>query len=303
MSAPDEAITLVPFKFDSTPHVPSPILFDGTPPPTFDQEDLTQLNQLARILLTNPAAIFPPPPTPQPNERSMKIQQAKELGNKHFRKGEWQEAIKFYSISAEIAASRPVFEANVYARDELALTLSNRSAAYMSAGEYVNALVDADAVILIKRPWVKGHFRRGKALAALGRLEEAREALLLGLQFDPTAEVRNGKRRVFVRERSTDLGLPASTGLASGGAGRPPRVASEGGFVRVGRVAGGAEGLLECNHGHALQMYAVVRRVHAKESLTPELPPQSFRADWQMLSSYRYFRCSLALSLSPCSDV
>lgn len=194
MSAPqiaDSQITYVPLKINSTPQHAQPVTYDGTPPSGFTSTDLNKLNELARILLTssNPSVVFPPPPIPQPNERSSQIAQAKEEGNKHFRNKNWSEAIKFYTLSADIAASRPVFEASVYARDELALTLSNRAAAYMGAGQFVNALCDADAVIEIKRPWIKGHFRRGKALAALGRWQEAREALLLGLQFDPTAEV------------------------------------------------------------------------------------------------------------------
>ncbi|SCV70280.1 BQ2448_1674 [Microbotryum intermedium] len=184
----DSLITLVPLKVDPSVQNPTPITFDGPTPPNFTTEDLSSLNQLARVLLSNPNAIFPPPPVPQPNERSTQVAQAKEEGNKFFRVKNWSEAIKYYTLSADIAASRPVFEAGVYARDELALTLSNRSAAYMGAGQYVNALCDADAVIQIKRPWMKGHFRRGKALAAMGRLREAREAFLLGLQFDPTAE-------------------------------------------------------------------------------------------------------------------
>ncbi|KAK4055849.1 hypothetical protein OIO90_003104 [Microbotryomycetes sp. JL221] len=166
---------------------------DGTssqPPAPFTQDDLTELNQLARVLLSasNPEVVFPPPPRPVPNDRSTKIAQAKEQGNKAFRAGQFQDAIKLYTISCELAASRPVFEASVYAQDELALSLSNRSAAYAGAGEWINALVDADAVIEIKKSWIKGYFRRGKALAGLGRLDEAREAYLLGLQFDPTAE-------------------------------------------------------------------------------------------------------------------
>lgn len=195
MSAPDSEINLVDLTWtDDWQKQVDIVKFKSVQegsavPPGFAADDLKQLNHLARILLSNPKAIFPPPPVPAPNERSMKVNQAKEQGNKHFRMQQWQEAIKLYTIGADIANSRPVFEANVYARDELAVLLCNRSAAYAGAGEHVNALVDAEAVIQIKRPWVKGHFRKGKALAALGRLEEAREALLLGLQFDPTSEV------------------------------------------------------------------------------------------------------------------
>ncbi|GAA5871019.1 hypothetical protein JCM5296_001713 [Sporobolomyces johnsonii] len=192
---PDSLITLVPLSIDTTPLSPTPISFDGgNAPPSFSQDDLRHVNQLARILLTasNPAVVFPPPPQAVPNERSAKVAHAKEAGNVHFKKQQYQDAIKLYTISAEMAAGRPVFEANVYARDELALALCNRSAAYLGAGEFVNALVDAEAVIQLKRPWIKGHFRKGKALVAMGRLAEGREAFLLGLQFDPTAEDLQG---------------------------------------------------------------------------------------------------------------
>ncbi|BGP41201.1 hypothetical protein JCM10450v2_005240 [Rhodotorula kratochvilovae] len=189
---PDEALTLLPLSIDMTPMCPAPVSFPSGAalPAHITPEDLTPLNELARILLTasNPAVVFPPPPQPVPNERSVKVARAKEAGNNAFKQQQWADAIKLYTVSAEMAASRPVFEANVYARDELALALCNRSAAYLGAGEFVNALVDADAVIQLKRPWIKGHFRKGKALVAMGRLEEGREAFLLGLQFDPTAE-------------------------------------------------------------------------------------------------------------------
>ncbi|GAA6053406.1 hypothetical protein JCM3770_002308 [Rhodotorula araucariae] len=189
---PDEALTLLPLAIDTTPLCPAPVSFaaGSALPAHITPEDLQPLNELARVLLTasNPAVVFPPPPQPVPNERSSKVARAKEAGNNAFKKHEWADAIKLYTISAEMAASRPVFEANVYARDELALALCNRSAAYLCAGELVNALVDADAVVQLKRPWIKGHFRKGKALVAMGRLDEGREAFLLGLQFDPTAE-------------------------------------------------------------------------------------------------------------------
>ncbi|GAA5880958.1 hypothetical protein JCM3774_001487 [Rhodotorula dairenensis] len=207
---PDADLTLLPLSLDLTPLSPTPVKFSlgETIPAGFSAKDLEPVNELARVLLTatNPDVVFPPPPQPVVNERSKKVAGAKEAGNVAFKKGQWHDAIKLYTMSADIAASRPVFEANVYARDELALALANRSAAYTSAGEYVNALVDAEAVIQLKRPWIKGHFRKGKALAAMHRFEEAREAFLLGLQFDPTAEeLRNAVNDVEeqIRQRGS----------------------------------------------------------------------------------------------------
>jgi translocation protein SEC72 len=53
-----------------------------------------------------------------------------------------------------------------------------------------NALADAEAVIALRRPWTKGHFRRARALVGLGRFEEAHDAIIDGLQFEPEDKVR-----------------------------------------------------------------------------------------------------------------
>ncbi|KAL8276200.1 hypothetical protein RQP46_011412 [Phenoliferia psychrophenolica] len=196
--APIEApVTLVPLKVNAAPSTLNHVQYAGAPPAGFTDADLAPLNQLAHILFANPQLVFPPKAEPQANQRSTEVNQHKEEGNVYFKKRDYPKAIEHYTLSADKAATRPIFEANVYARDELAITICNRSAAYYLLGDFINALVDANAVIALKRPWVKGHFRRGKALQGLQRLEEAREAFLLGLQFDPTAEdLTNGAAEV-----------------------------------------------------------------------------------------------------------
>lgn len=92
-------------------------------------------------------------------------------------------------MSANIAASRPNWEPHTLAREEIATVLSNRSAAHLSAGDFIPALVDADVVIALKKPWTKGHFRKAKALVALQCYEEARDSISLGLQFEPDNKV------------------------------------------------------------------------------------------------------------------
>lgn len=132
---------------------------------------------------------IPPPPQPIPNIRSNHIAKAKEEGNTAFRANKYQDAIRLYSISAALAASRPVYESAQYSRDEMSIALCNRSAAFAADGKWIEALVDANAVIQLKKQWTKGYFRKGKALQGLGRPIEAKEALLLGLEFEPTNEV------------------------------------------------------------------------------------------------------------------
>lgn len=100
-----------------------------------------------------------------------------------------QEAIKLFTLAVDMAASRPLWEMAALARDELAVCLCNRSAAFAAVGDWVDSYVDADAVVQLKRPWLKGHYRKGVALREMGRGEEAREALRVGLQFDPESPV------------------------------------------------------------------------------------------------------------------
>jgi translocation protein SEC72 len=132
---------------------------------------------------------IPPPPRPIPNVRSNTIASSKDAGNAAFRQNKFAEAIKMYSISAGLSATRPTFESAQYSRDELSIALCNRSAAYAADNKWIEALVDANAVIGLKRNWTKGHFRKGKALLGLKRYDEAKQAILLGLEFEPANEV------------------------------------------------------------------------------------------------------------------
>lgn len=92
-------------------------------------------------------------------------------------------------MSANLAASRNPWEPSALVRDEMAIVVCNRSAAYAAAEDFLSALVDAEIVIQLKRPWSKGHFRKAKALLGLQRYDEARDAVMLGLQFEPDSAV------------------------------------------------------------------------------------------------------------------
>ena len=104
--------------------------------------------------------------------------------------GKYAQAIQMYTTAAEITMSRPPWEASNLIKEELAMVLSNRSAAHAVNNDWVSALIDADAVVQIKRPWSKGHFRKAKALQGLGKYDEAKVALSLGLSFEPANDVR-----------------------------------------------------------------------------------------------------------------
>ncbi|KAI0305991.1 hypothetical protein B0F90DRAFT_1695187 [Multifurca ochricompacta] len=148
--------------------------------------DYIQLNRLSKVLSANPTLLCPPPPNVVNQKLSQIINQTKEEGNALFRTHQWEKAIGRYTQAAGFATQRAPWEAQQFMREELSTVLSNRSAAYFENGELVAALTDAEAVIQLKKPWSKGHFRKAKALIALGLIPQAKEAVQYGLQFDPT---------------------------------------------------------------------------------------------------------------------
>ncbi|PKI85493.1 hypothetical protein MVES1_000072 [Malassezia vespertilionis] len=152
-------------------------------------QDVKLLNMLARwTKMMPPKAPFPPPPHIVQTTLSKNVQMAKDSGNASYRTKDWPSAIKHYTMGIAMATTRPLWEASELTSDELTTLLANRSAAFNGAEAYVEALCDADAVVKIRKPWSKGHFRKGQALTGLKRYEEARAAYMLGQQFEPDNE-------------------------------------------------------------------------------------------------------------------
>ena len=94
-------------------------------------------------------------------------------------------AVQRYTAALNLAKQRPMWEASAVTREEFSTILSNRSAAYFEGGDYLSALVDAETVIQIRRPWSKGHFRKAKALMKLEQFQDAKEAIQAGLNYEP----------------------------------------------------------------------------------------------------------------------
>ncbi|KAH9943841.1 hypothetical protein B0H21DRAFT_747817 [Amylocystis lapponica] len=147
--------------------------------------DHTALNRVSRLLVTNPNLRCPPPPQLVSQKLSQVINNTKEEGNTLFKGGLHEKAIQRYTMAINIALQRPSWEAQQIMREELSTIMSNRSAALLEAGDYIGALVDAEVVVQLKRPWSKGHFRKARALLKLDRLQEAKEAIELALSFEP----------------------------------------------------------------------------------------------------------------------
>jgi translocation protein SEC72 len=160
------------------------------------QAELDAIAALSRELLRVKLEVPPPPQPMAKNQRSDLIHNAKEQGNQLFRKGQFVEAAGRYTLAIQLSATRPMFEGSFYPREELAVTFGNRCVAYTSSGQLDLALLDADASLRAKKDWPKGHYRRGKVLLAMGKLQEAKEAYLLGLEFQPDEKVASVAERL-----------------------------------------------------------------------------------------------------------
>jgi translocation protein SEC72 len=147
--------------------------------------DYVGLNRLAKLLASNPNIRCPPPAQVVSQQLTSAVTNMKDEGNKFFKQAQHMPAVARYTMAASIAVQRPPWENNNLMREELSTVLSNRSASFHESQDYISALVDAAAVVGLRRNWSKGHFRKAKALVGLRRWEEARDALRLGLSFEP----------------------------------------------------------------------------------------------------------------------
>jgi len=93
----------------------------------------------------------------------MTAESFKEKGNEFFKKGDFERAIENYTYATEMDPKNHIF-------------MTNRSLCYASMKNWAKSLRDADKAIALKPDWEKGWYRRGVALASLGRHEEAMAA-------------------------------------------------------------------------------------------------------------------------------
>ena len=93
-------------------------------------------------------------------EMSVDINEMKANGNACMTKKDYTGAVEWYSKGIQA-------DPNNY------ILFSNRSAAYLSDGKAKEALVDAEQCIKLNPTWPKGYCRKGAALQALSKYDEA----------------------------------------------------------------------------------------------------------------------------------
>lgn len=123
-------------------------------------------------------------------EESVEAQAAalKAKGNDAFAKRRFQAAVQYYSQAIEVDPTSHIL-------------YGNRAAAYHRLKKYKLALEDSDVAVSLHEPWVKGHYRRGCALAALEQFEDAAEAYERAMELCPTDE-KLGQNAKQMREKA-----------------------------------------------------------------------------------------------------
>lgn len=154
-------------------------------PPQLDSE-LSQLNTLHRSLLSlDTPNNIPPPPLPVNPKRSAQITKLRDTANTAYRKNNYAEAVKLYTLTIDMALSRPGWEPVALAREELAGLYANRAQAYMGLSKWAEGLVDGRCSVECKGIGnVKGWWRVGRCLGEMGRWEEAKSVVEKGLEIE-----------------------------------------------------------------------------------------------------------------------
>uniref|UniRef100_A0A803NAD8 Amidase domain-containing protein n=1 Tax=Chenopodium quinoa TaxID=63459 RepID=A0A803NAD8_CHEQI len=109
------------------------------------------------------------------------------MGNQAFKEKQWQKAIGFYGEAIKLYESNATY-------------YSNRAAAYLELGSFVQAEVDCTKAIELDRKNVKAYLRRGTAREMLGYYKEAIEDFRYALVLEPT-----NKRAAVSMERLKNL--------------------------------------------------------------------------------------------------
>uniref|UniRef100_A0A7S1ZLN5 Uncharacterized protein n=1 Tax=Ditylum brightwellii TaxID=49249 RepID=A0A7S1ZLN5_9STRA len=112
-------------------------------------------------------------------------------GNDAFKHGEYAQAVLFYSLAIDKSQVLPPFSPtepkvkNEHTFTERHICFSNRAACFLKLGHHEKALEDANSCLELCPGFIKALFRKGLALHAMKRYDEARPLLAQCLTKEP----------------------------------------------------------------------------------------------------------------------
>jgi len=111
-------------------------------------------------------------------------------GNDAFKTGEYAQAVLHYTMAIDKSSGLDdaIKELTLDSSSnfhERHIVFANRSACFLKLGHHDKALADADACINMDSSYVKGLFRKGLALHAMKRYQDAISVLASALKIEP----------------------------------------------------------------------------------------------------------------------
>ncbi|KAF2309121.1 hypothetical protein GH714_000665 [Hevea brasiliensis] len=125
--------------------------------------------------------------SPNSESKERTAEMAKEKGNQAFKDKQWQKAIGYYTEAIKLNGKNATY-------------YSNRAAAYLELGSFVQAEGDCTEAISLDKKNVKAYLRRGTAREMIGYYKEAIEDFKYALVLEPT-----NKRAALSAERLRKL--------------------------------------------------------------------------------------------------
>ncbi|KAL6552476.1 Translocon at the outer membrane of chloroplasts 64 [Orobanche hederae] len=118
----------------------------------------------------------------------MSAEMAKEKGNQAFKDKQWQRAIGFYTEAIKLNSNNATY-------------YSNRAAAFLEMGSFIQAEADCTQAVDLDKKNVKAYLRRGTAREMLGYYKDAMEDFQYALVFEPNnkraAQSLNRMKKLF----------------------------------------------------------------------------------------------------------
>ncbi|XKL66599.1 hypothetical protein PGB90_010019 [Kerria lacca] len=120
----------------------------------------------------------------------VRAEEAKEKGNEYFNKGDYAEAVKYYSEAIKRNPDEPKY-------------YSNRAACYTKLAAFDLGLKDCDKCVELDPKFLKGWIRKGKILQGMQQPSKALSAYQKAFELDPSnAEALEGYRSCSVTVNS-----------------------------------------------------------------------------------------------------
>lgn len=177
--------TILPIKYDPTS---KKVFLQETVPLSTDidlQTEISQVNTLYSDFIKVNAEI-PPPPSKESFSMNLSamIKKMHLSATEMMRKGQFKEASKQFDIALGLASARSKLEPFQPTLQEVMICLMGRCDAYNNCHMYVEALQDAEVLILLGSTIPDNHLRRGIANMNIGELLVAKSDFERGLAFN-----------------------------------------------------------------------------------------------------------------------